>query len=370
MHLELAKPSDSDRLKEFFGQTVLPGAVDVYIDRPGDFFDQYRLQSDDFETYVLRDGDNQIKGLASLIFREAVLNAERQTIAYATDLRIAPTRLAVVQWSQHFLPVLERALETRGCRYVFSAIQTHDHQAINALIRPQHVRRRLPRYYLLRRFHIVAVHGKAPFAKKPLSQISLEPLHLNSLSEFCAFMRTTARHMPFSWTYDEESFLARLRRWPGLELEDFQIARDTRKKILGCAALWSPSEVQQIIPARYHGFAETIRQLVKVAGWSRLINSLPRPGQAFPFRFLTHLRVASPEVFHRLLDDARSRCRPRELLAYGHFRGNLVTLPPRGTIVTALPYSLYTVLPPQADLPEFLQADPWNPPPEFEIAWL
>lgn len=368
MRLELAHESDSDRLKAFFARMLLPGAMDLSVERRGQFFDHYRLQSDDFETMMLLDNRDEIQGIATLLFREGIIHSERQTLGFASDLRIAPTRSAVLQWAQHFLPVLERARETRNCRYVFSAVERGDNPAYNTLIRPQHIRRNLPRYHLLRRFHIVAIHGRLPFQKKPLPSIRLTRLDTSTLSELCNYLRSRAQDRAFSLINDEQSVAARVARFPGLNLEDVRIARDARDRIIGCVAPWSSASTQSFVPMRYHGFAATVQQTLRLLSWTRLLRPLPTAGTPFHLRFLTLLHADSPEVFHRLADDAFASLADDELLTYAHYRGHLPTLPPSSYICTSLPYALHTLLPSDVDLPEALQPDPWLPPPEFEIA--
>src|SRR3712207_1963764 len=113
MKLLTATEADSDRLKEFFSRMPLSGSVDYSIRRQGSFFDQYRVLSDDFETYMLVDDNGDINGMATLVFKEGFVLGEKQTWGFGTDLRIAPTRRAIAQWAQYFLPVLERAREER-----------------------------------------------------------------------------------------------------------------------------------------------------------------------------------------------------------------------------------------------------------------
>ncbi len=370
MRLEVAGAKDSDRLRNFFHRMILPGAMDLSVQRQEYFFTQYRLTSDDFETLMLLDENDEIQGVATLIFREGIIHSERQIIGFATDLRIAPTRHAVLQWAQQFLPVLEQSLKARQCRYVFSAIERADHQAYNALIRPQHARRKLPRYYLLRDFHVVGILGRAPFTKPPLKNIRVDRLEMTTLTELCDYLRAKTKDRPFASVHTEDNLLASLGRYPNLHFNDVRIARNSQGRIVGCATPWRAGGTQRFVPMRYNGFAASIQQLIRIASWTRFIQPLPAPGEPFRLNFMLMLNVDGPEVFHRLADDCMAGLFPGEILCYGHFRRNLITLPPRGYICASLPYALYTLLPPETDLPDDLQPDTWRPPPEFEVAML
>ena len=93
-----ATEKDSDELKKYFSEAILPGPVDLSIHRQGSFFDQYRLRSDNFHTFTLRGPNGEIEGMASMMFSPMFINGEEQMVGYATDLRISPTRRAILGW--------------------------------------------------------------------------------------------------------------------------------------------------------------------------------------------------------------------------------------------------------------------------------
>jgi hypothetical protein len=350
---------------------TLPGAIDFSIQRHGSFFDHYRLLSDDFETLVLQDDDGSIAGMASLVFREGVVLGEKQTWGYATDLRIAPTRKAIAQWAQYFLPVLERATTERRCRYIFSALELHDNQAYNALIRPtSHARRRLPRYLLANRFRVIAVHGRVPLSERPLGSIQLKSADLSDLEQLCDYWRENAKLRPLAALHTPDTFLAELKRWQGMQLSDLRIARDSKGNIRGCAALYNARKLQSLIPTGYRGFANTLKQMLSVGSLTRVVRAMPNPGSEFEVKYLTHLSCDTAEIFHRLLDDAYSRLTARETLAYLHFRGNWRTLPPNSFVASSLPFGFYMILPPNQETPPWPVPSVQSLPPDFEAAWL
>ena len=102
MNLVYATEADSDRLIAYFKSIAVPGLVDLSVERQHSFFDQYRLQSDDFDTLMLLDEHHEIQGIASFVYRQALLNHQERRVAYATDLRISPTRKALRGWAQYF----------------------------------------------------------------------------------------------------------------------------------------------------------------------------------------------------------------------------------------------------------------------------
>ena len=374
MQLLKATEADSARLKTFFERMILPGAIDLAIRRQGSFFDHYRLFSDDFETLTLVDDEGNIQGVASLLFREGYVRGEKQIWGYATDLRIAPTRKAIAQWAQRFLPVLESACEERKCKYVFSAVQLGDNQAYNALIRPtSHTRRRLPRYHLMSRFRVTALHGHFPFARRSLDTIRVKMLQAEDLEKLCAYLREQAGRRPLATLHTPESLIKEIQRWPGLSISDFRLAVDGKGRVRGCAALWDGRNTQTLVPRAYHGAANTVEQTLRLASYMRLARPFAKVGTPMATRSLIGLSCDDAEIFHRLVDEAFARLRPDEVLTYLHFRGDWRTLPPKGLIATSLPYGFFLILPPNAEAPQ------WEAPgvgalkqlpPDFELSWL
>src|SRR5262249_49735351 len=157
-----------------------------------------------------------LAGVASLIFKKGIVLGEETIWAYATDLRIAPTRRAISQWAQHYMPTLERALEERRCKFVFSAVEQSDHEAYNGLGRPtSHSRRKLPRYLLANRFRVVTLHGRVPFGVRPLAAIRLKPLAASDIEELSRFLSEQAKARPLAGYHRPENFFSELARWPG-----------------------------------------------------------------------------------------------------------------------------------------------------------
>jgi hypothetical protein len=223
----------------------------------------------------------------------------------------------------------------------------------------------------MNRFRVVCLHGRLPFGTRPISSIRLQEMTLDHVEELNAYLTERARQQPLATLHTPDRFLARVSRTPGLKLSDFRIARDAAGKILGCAALWDPSDVQAFIPQIYHGFAQTIHSTLAIATRLRLARGTSAPGRAMPMRFLTHLACESAEAFHRLADDAFARLGHREFLAYLHFRGHWRTMPPLSMMSTSLPFALYMILPPNEEAAPVWPAPHTNSlPPEFDISWL
>lgn len=352
MRLEHASPETEAELRAFYEQFSLKSLLELKVRRPTDFFAPYRAQSDEFETLVLRDSDESIQGMASFIYRQTLYDDHVQKIAVATDLRIPISRKAILEWSHHFLPVLRETIKTQGVQSVFSVINTNDPVAINAFVRPRTIRRPLPRYHLYRKFDMVTVHGRFPWAPPPVKTLRIRAGEARWLGPVMDYIKRRAPYRAFASVWDEKSFYDRLSRMPGFRFEDFWIAFDSSDRVVGMLAPWSPLNVQEYCPVTYGLRAHNFRQFLKFGrlfGWTRpLTKPFTRTGADNPlkFRFLTFLSVENEDIFESLLWTAFENLPSDEFLAYAHSKNDFRLNPPKTWVAASLPFGLYAVLPP------------------------
>ncbi|USN47720.1 MAG: hypothetical protein H6626_01095 [Pseudobdellovibrionaceae bacterium] len=371
MKLLQANESDNDRLRQFFSHTIWPGPVQLRFERRENFFTQYKNQSDDFVTLMLTDKtETNILGMATLVFREGVLDGQNQIIGYATDLRVANSRRAVLQWSQHFLPVLEKELNARNCNYVFSVVSRHQRQAYNAFIRPRSPKRQLPRYYLFRRFDIVGLHGLWPFAAKPLPGITINSAVDSELPEVCTYIHRRKKIQPMYFGRSPEEIYEQIRRWQSFETSDFLVARDSQRNIIGCVAPWSSRKVQRVTVGNLDAKGRTFSDTLRMLSFLGIAHRLPMPGSPLPINYLTHLFADNPDIFYSLLYNAWKRLNKSEVLAYPHFETHIQNVPPRSFISSKTSCGLYCVMPPNVAPPSFLKPTAFGEPPDFELPFL
>lgn len=250
MKLEIAKPEDSALLAEFYKGFPVRGLVEMKIDRNNDFFMPYDIQSDQHITYVLKEEDKP-EGMASFVLRDVLLDDKVQPVAFGRDLRITSNRKAVIEWSQHFLPVMTEVFQTFGTKYLFSILSMGEVQALNAFVRPRTLKRPLPQYHLFRRFNMISVHGRLPWASNPLPKMRIRHGNENNVDALIYYICQKSRDKDLATVWDAQSFRDKLDRWKGLKLEDFLIAFDKDENIVGCVAPWSSGGLQDFIPMQY-----------------------------------------------------------------------------------------------------------------------
>ncbi|MGE3973946.1 MAG: hypothetical protein AB7F59_05410 [Bdellovibrionales bacterium] len=370
MKIVKATESDAPELTKFFACQILHGPVDIQIVRPGHFFDQYRLQSSEFDVFVLKTNENEIRGMATIIYRKAFIAGNETYIGYCTDLRVAPDRETILTWTKHFLPVLQDAMKERNCKYFFSVVVPQDSRAYNALVRPRSARRNIPRFYMLARFELVTVMGRLPWATKPLSTIDIQRGENKDFEPLLEYLQKSSQERTLSYVYTPELLRERLTRWPGFSIESFFIARDSKGKIIGCVAPWDSFEVQNFVVREYHGFTKTLKTAVGLASYTGIAQALPDLNKSLNFMYLTHLYADNPDIFYSLLYESYEIARPNKSLVYGHFVNHLTTLPPRPFLSTTLPLAVYSLLPPDQPLPDFLRMSRLVAAPDIEVAFI
>lgn len=370
--IDLVKASDddNDKLLHYFSKMSLPGPIHIRLRRMFNFFNQYRIQSDDFVTYILQNKENQIEALASLLFREGFVDQNREVIGYATDLRVSPTRQAVLHWSQNFFSVLEEEKIKRNCKYIFSVVPHSQRQAYNAFIRPHNLRRGLPRYHLFRRFNLVTLHGLWPFHDLPLSGIKIRTATQNDFTPLAHYILSKIKNRALRYYDSPEGFRINIERWRDLQIEKFLIAFDRYNNIIGCTAPWSSERVQRVTPLMYDDKAKNFQDILRVLSWFRIAHPIAKLDHEFEFRHLTHLYADNPDIFYSLLYNAFRQSGKNEFLTYVHFTGELLTLPPRSFIAAEIPYGLYCILSATDPIPDFLKPRSLQTPPIFESAFI
>jgi hypothetical protein len=370
MQLVRATDDDNEKLLHYFSQTSFPGPVRLRLRRMFHFFNQYRIQSDDYATYLLLNDKQEIEAMASLIFRDGFVEGQPAKIGYATDLRVSPTRRAILGWSQHFLPVLEAECQQRNCHHLFSVVAQSQRQAYNAFIRPRNLRRRMPRYHLFRRFQVVSLHGLWPLHAKPLPGIRVRTATEGDLPILADYILKKTADRPVRFYNTPDDFRKTLHRWRDLYLENFLLAFDSQDHLIGCTAPWSPERVQRLYPIHYGPKAQNLKDVLQLFSWMRVARPLPSIESEMEVRYLTHLYADNPDILYSLLFYAYQMAGKKESLLYSYFEGDLMMQPPQSFISAEVPFGFYSILSPNDPAPNFLKPSLRQPAPVFEPAFI
>ncbi len=369
MRIEQAQSKDDEDLKNFFNNQVVSGLYDYKVIRSHSFFDQYKLTSDDFVTYVLRDEERKIHALASMVFKKGYVNDQEQTVGYVTDLRVSRSREATLSWAQEFVPQFQKARDERGCVYVFSDLEQYESQAYNMLLRRRNRNTKLPRYHLFRKFSIIVVYGKKYFADLPLSSIKIDYGRREDIEALSHYLLEKSVRRPLRYNLRPEELERRTRSWPNFSIQNFLVARNVNGDIIGCMAPWNNRDIQKIQVHRYHGKSFQVYSTSRTLSLVNMTRSLPREGESFSVKHITHGAYDNPDIFYSLLDRAYTDCQQKELLVYPNYFGDYATRPPSAFIHVKIPCGFYSVLDNEMKLPSHLHPNPFTPAPDFQYCY-
>ncbi len=369
MELYLATQQDDEDLKSFFGEQVIPGIYDYRVTRPNSFFDQYKLTTDDYQTYLLRDDDGVIHATASILFRQAYVNAQEQTVGYVTDLRVSSSRTATLTWGKEFIPLMHREREKRNCQFVFSELEQYESKAYNSLLRRRNRTTRMPRYHLFRKFNLIVIYGKTFFATPPLQSIQIQHGRTEDAEAITKYLMEKSVRRPLRYNLTADELERRCRTWPNFSLQNFLVARNADGKIVGCMAPWNNRDVQRIIAEKYHHKSFQVYSTSRTLSALRLARPLPNPGTPFNVKHITHAAYDNPDIFYSLLSRAYDDCQNQELLVYPNYYGDYATRPPSSFVHVKIPYGFYTLLENEEVLPRYLHPNPFTPTPDYQFCY-
>ena len=360
MKLEIATDKDNESILKFYTSFLRKGLVDFKLDRGSDFFSYYKSISSDHRTYLLKDPYDHILATASFIFRDVLLNGRVEKMAFATDLRVSPTRKAIIEWTQHFLPVIENMQNEMDIQYFFSVLNLNEPHSLNAFVRPRQIKRPMPRYYLFRKFNIVTLHGQYPWAAKGVSSLRIRP---GSEANFDALLAYLVKRSPYrllSSIWDKQSFDDKMSRLQGFKLSDFLVAFDANEQVVGCLSMWNSQGLMDYLPLSYSLPAHNFRQFLKFFWLFGMTRRLTKPkrstGDESPlnFRYLSNLHADNEDIFSTLLWEAFHRSEKDQFLMYAQIEKDFKISPPKDWISSTHKHALYSVLHPKIAMPEFL----------------
>lgn len=370
--LQLIEAQDhhSELLKAFFEKQVIHGHVDYSVRRKNNFFDHYRLLTNDFTTLLLMKDNTELVGAASILFIKGYVNRQEQIYGYLCDLRISQSRQAIQHWADYFIPYYYKKIEEKNCKYVFTCIEQFENQAYNALIRPRRLTRNLPHYYLMRKLNLIFFLGRLPWSPDPIPAIKIHHGTANDIEPLCDYMMRKKIGSRLFINVDSHLLNERFHQWPQFSPHHFLIARNAKGDIIGCVAPWNNSSTQEHIARGYSPGAELLRQSMDFTSLVRLTQYLPQNGEPFKLKYLTHCAVDNPEVYYSLLCSAYAETLRGEILVHTNYFGDFQTRPPLSFISTKLPFGFYSVFSPTEELPAFLKPNSFSTPPDFNLLHL
>lgn len=356
--LRESTPADSEKLGNFFYDIPTQALLDVKIRRQVDFFSLYRRLKLKFHNYILEEtnafNNNEILGTASFLHQETQVGNHTLNISYAFDLRISSQRKAVLNWSRHFLPRLQKLIQTEKVNHFITSINLESSQVINAFIRTKQKRSNKPLYELIRKYNLVSIHGFYPmvFKVNPFIKVGfLEKQDQKKLVRYLAEKIKTLDLAPAAMIADVEKYIHESLIY---SFRNFVVARDAMDNIVGVCYPLSSSLLQDYFPQSYNQQSDNFRQFLKFASFFGVGRKLTRPfsrtqkEQTLNFQFIHFLFFEHPDVFQTMVKFAFDQSRQNEFLVYTFEQSMYTHRPPKGTINSETPYALYEIRTPEA----------------------
>ncbi len=284
--LRLATPADNARLCEIFRSIEMNAELQLSEERDPDFFALHRMHQGIPYTVVLEDTSKgpeglEIVGCCSVIVREGWLDGQVRRIGYACDLRVLPTwRKARV--FPLAVRVFSRYLEQReGVEVIFCAMLRDNVRAQGA--------RLLAKGKLLTPYNMVSVQfvGKGDKPKHKVERATLA-----DIPALQAFLSEQSKRRVMGFVYQQDTIERRLAEWPGLKIDDFYFIRNAQGEVVACTAPYdNEQDTRRSRVKGYSGRMVPLRKLYNAEAFLRNFLPLPKEGECFHYKSLTHFEV-------------------------------------------------------------------------------
>ena len=320
-----------------------------------DFFKPYQMLSNDTCTYVLMDDNNIVQAAATILFLPARFQGQEETIGYAIDLYVARNRKAVISWSDTLIPALEEERKKRGVRIVLSSIMDRQRLAYNALVRPRDSRRKMPRYYLLKRFEKITIHGHWPLARGPLPSLQYRQAEEHEVVQFLKFRQQFVDPKTWGLNMDPQHCYDLLLSWSGFSLRNLWLAFNRHGDIVGGTLLVPQAYLADLLVKTYSERYRILYDSLPLIRWTGMAKALPKEDKNLEAVWACWTAAKNPDVFLSVLQTAWSQLKGRQFLAYTRFEDEFRRTLPRTWINLKTRGGLYLLQSPDEPSPNLLE---------------
>jgi hypothetical protein len=305
--VELAREGDEPELRRLMRDVAMPGSIAVAFAREPDFYAAVGIEGERADIVVARESarPEHLVGLASHATRRVWVNGEQRSLGYLSMMR------AEAGWrgrkiSTAGFAMIRQLMERDGAPFAISTVIADNAQARAALERRHEG---FPTF--APRERIVTLLSPTWKKRTPPSGVVVREATRADLGGIvrCLQDAGSRRHFAPAWT---EADLLDPIRARGLRLEDFLVATDG-PAIVGTVALWDQTAFKQSLVTSYRGALGVTRSLVNRVAPLFNVPTLPAPGSAFSYAYLSHLAAneADADITLALLLHGYGRARAR-----------------------------------------------------------
>ena len=305
-----ATAEDNTALIELAAACPMEGDLSLRIDRAPDFFALNRLEGDRWAVAVVDGPSARPVACVATAERRAWVHGRPVTIVYAGDLKVHPDHRDTCTADALERFVSDTARETAGNSTPVLLTVLAGNTAMERRAAGPRGLPRLQRFATLHAFAIPLLWRRDP-SQAP--DLRVERATYRDLEEMADLWAVVAPSRQFSGAFDA----AGLARWidaaPGLEIDDYFLARDRQGRLLGFVGMWDQRQLKTLRVLRYSSTLSMLRGAMTVLAPFVGATAPPEIGAPLHHATAVHLCVPSDraDVFRALV-----------LAAYGDMRGS------------------------------------------------
>lgn len=347
-NISLATDENNEEILEFFNQFSLKDKSEqVHYHRDPDFFALLKARGSDNLTFLLREDDGSLKGIAAVSLRKGYIKGKEEWVGYLGDLRVSLNRKLIRQWRKCFKEFLiqsPKLFETHGCKFYQTALMDTNSQSKANL-----ASNKMPgvHYNLLNSYKMVNVVGKLGTSTKTTSKIvPYSDLSKGLKEELVSFIEERERTLPFGHKFQNQ-LNHRYQKWIGFSERNILALLSIKNEIEGATFFYDPRELKTMSLSH-------IPSPLKVSSFTSKIipffyqTQLPKPNQKLSVIYLENGHAKDPSkenLLYRLSLEYLLKQPNLNMVALTEWENHPISQALKGFIYHKTPMGLYTVHP-------------------------
>lgn len=345
--ISIADEDCNDQILKYYSESITHNKSSDLIQIPRkNFFKSLASRSDQFIVFILKNKDQQIKGITVISYRNGYIEGKSVTVGHVGDLMFSDDKELMKQWRNFFTEFLkysEEMPEANYCKYYQASLEQEN----------EHLKESLSqsniegiKFSPLTSFEMINIFG---LFLKPYKLIGykIRRAKEEDKEEIIKILNKDHRKRNFGHLYDHE-FDRRLKSWENFKIKDWLIC-EHKKKIHAVAYTWSPKETNQVKLTKLPYKSKTLLKFLKLTPLIRL-SKIPKKNSHTDILYLGQISFTSDSInnqkqkilklFIRFLFKGK---RKFSTLAYCNFSNEDLFVKSRGLLLRKKPMTLYSV---------------------------
>jgi hypothetical protein len=334
--IRLLSRKDNPKIIKFFDEVDMQSeGLVLRYERAPDFFTFLDYQSDEYFVFGSDKDEANLRGIGSMVVREAYVDGEMVKVAYLGDLRVKAGISFSHKW-QNFYSRLIAAQKELGIAYFLTAVMAQNEKAKKALVNNPKAH-----YHYQKISDYQMVNLIMPFGiKSKTKDLLVRRARRDDLEKLLIFLDQEERKKTFGYPRD---FIERaLRIWPDFQIEKFVLVILNNEIVAACGT-WNPSPTKKIVvdhlPRSLKIFNYMLRPFTKVM----------QEKSELKVQYLNFLNLKNNDenIFNALLNYlyGEGLCQKFDVLAFADFAPFPLKKQLKGVLFQSTALELYTVSP-------------------------